>query len=160
MSDDLCARLAGELKAHVTALDDARKAKAEASRQGLDAADVRARIDELETKVFEAKRALLIAERNGTELGVAVMGDEVIGVIGVVVAPGSGSDARSKAIDDALAVPLDACARDLGGVLAAPPHRYTRERPGRDSEGRTLLDVRGRLEGDRVIPAVTPQKRR
>jgi hypothetical protein len=39
-------------------------------------------------------------------------------------------------------------------VLSATPSRYTRERPGRDAEGRTVLDVAGRVEGDLLTPAV------
>jgi len=160
LSDEtLEARLRDELKTHLATLDDLRKARAEASRQGADSGDTRARIDELETRVSNLQRTVLIAARTGSELGVAPMGDEIIGVIAVKIAPGSGSEARSKAIDDALAEPLDACAHEIGGVIAAPPSRFTSERPGRDAEGRTLLDVHGRLEGDRIVPAVAAAKR-
>ena len=40
-------------------------------------------------------------------------------------------------------------------MLAAQPARYTKERPGRDAEGRTVLEVAGRVEGDRLVPAVS-----
>jgi hypothetical protein len=32
---------------------------------------------------------------------------------------------------------------------------YTKEKPGRDDEGRTVIEVAGRVEGDRLVPAVS-----
>ncbi len=160
MSDDAVrVRFAEELRAAKAALDDARKAKAAASREGAETGTARANVEALEFRVFEAERAHRIAERNGGELGVAIMGSEIVGLVAIRLAPGTGSDARAHAIDDVLATDLDDCARELGGVLAASPNRYARERPGRDAEGRTVLEVRGRLEGDRVVPAIAPKRR-
>ena len=152
--------LRAEVTKRVGALDAARKAKAEAGRAGAEVGELRAAIDVAEAELFEATRALAIREGTGGDLGVVTMGDEIVGVIAVVVPPGSGSDARSRAIDMALASALADRASELGGIVAAEPARYTRERPGRDAEGRTVLDVRGRLEGDRVVPAIPTSKRR
>jgi hypothetical protein len=44
-------------------------------------------------------------------------------------------------------------------ILSTVPSRYTRERPGRDAEGRTVLDVSGRAEGDLLVPAVSRASR-
>ena len=44
-------------------------------------------------------------------------------------------------------------------VLAAAPERFTRERPGRDAEGRTILDISARVEGDTLVPAVSKSAR-
>jgi len=79
----------------------------------------------------------------------------VTGSIAIRVAPGSSHEARAKLIDDTLAEPLAEAATALGTVLAAAPSRFTRERPGRDPQGRTILDVAGRAEGDRLVPAVS-----
>jgi hypothetical protein len=65
------------------------------------------------------------------------------------------SKERERAIDDALAGPLGGAADQIAAVLAAEPVRYAKERPGRDAEGRTVFDVAGRVEGDRLVPAVS-----
>ena len=71
------------------------------------------------------------------------------------VPPGTTKEAREQAIEDELTRSLGEAAETIGVVLAATPTRFTRERPGRDAEGRTVLDVSGRVEGDRLVPAVS-----
>ena len=78
----------------------------------------------------------------------------VTGTLAIEIAPGTSQEARGEAIDDALAEPLAKAAEELGVVLSAAPSRYTRERPGRDGEGRTVLDVVGRVEGGVLRPDV------
>jgi hypothetical protein len=79
----------------------------------------------------------------------------VTGTIAVRIPPGTSHEARARLIDDELAEPLANAAAALNVVLAAAPSRYARERPGRDAEGRTVLDVAGRVEGDLLMPAVS-----
>ena len=52
-------------------------------------------------------------------------------------------------------VELTEASNKLGIVMAASPAKYTRERPGRDAEGRTVLEVAGRVEGDQLVPAIS-----
>jgi hypothetical protein len=85
---------------------------------------------------------------------IEVKDGRVTGTLAIKIPPGTSQEARGEAIDDALAEPLAAAAGELGVVLSAAPSRYTRERPGRDEEGRTVLDVVGRVEGGLLIPDV------
>lgn len=86
----------------------------------------------------------------------------ITGTLAIVLKPGTGGDTRARLIDDALAVVLHDRAAELGLVLAAAPSRFVCERPGRDDSGRTVLDVFGRIEGDRLVPLdpTRPKKRR
>ncbi len=102
-----------------------------------------------------ATNALRVFEKTGGEHGLVAEDDRVFGTVAVKLPPGISQDARVRTIDDALAEQLTAAAGELGVVLAAAPSRYTRERPGRDSEGRTILDVTGRVEGDLLTPSVS-----
>jgi hypothetical protein len=101
-----------------------------------------------------ATDALRVFDKTGNEHGLVADDDRVFGTVALELAPGITQDARLQAIDDALTEQLTAVAGELGVVLAATPSRYTRERPGRDAEGRTVLDVAGRVEGDLLTPAV------
>ncbi|MRG96429.1 hypothetical protein [Polyangium spumosum] len=107
----------------------------------------------------DAEAALELFERTGKEHAIVAKGARVVGSIAVHVPPGSSHEARGRAIDDELTGPLIDVATELGVVLAAAPSRYTRERPGRDAEGRTVLDVFGRVEGDTLVPAVSSASR-
>jgi hypothetical protein len=73
----------------------------------------------------------------------------------VLVKAGVSREERERAIEGALDEPLHSAAEALGVVLAAKPVSFTREQPGRDSEGRTVLEVGGRVEGDRLVPAIS-----
>lgn len=147
------------------ALQEARKEKARLNREGEATEDIRARIKSLEAALDaeETSRAIAEAPTEGVGTAVVLRGDDVIGVVAVSIPPGSSKDARASAIDDALTPHLARLAEEASLVLAADAHSFARERPGRDAEGRTVLDVRGRVEGDRIVPdlgaLVGPQSR-
>jgi hypothetical protein len=111
-------------------------------------ADARDRVD-------AAKAALAVLKKTGSPHGLVAEGGKVFGSIAVVVKPGTSRADREKAIDEALGPLLAESAESLGVVLATSPEHYTKERPGRDEEGRTVLEVQGRVEGDRLVPAVS-----
>jgi hypothetical protein len=102
-----------------------------------------------------ARAALRVFEKTGSRHGLVAEGGKVTGTIAVTVKPGATWQEREEAIESELTPRLDAAAGELGVVLAAQPASYTRERPGRDAEGRTVLEVAGRVEGDRLVPAVS-----
>jgi len=103
----------------------------------------------------DAEAALRLFDQTGKEHTIIAEGTRVFGSIAVRVPPGSSHEARGRAIDEELTGPLTDVATELGVVLAAVPSRYTRERPGRDAEGRTVLDIYARVEGDTLVPAVS-----
>ncbi|MGK3959928.1 hypothetical protein WMF38_43635 [Sorangium sp. So ce118] len=102
-----------------------------------------------------ARVALKLAQKSGSPHGLLAQGGVVAGSVAVAIPPGTPSGARARIVEEALSAELTEAARELGVVLAAPVERYTRERPGRDAEGRTILDVSGHVEGDVLMPAVT-----
>lgn len=102
-----------------------------------------------------ARAALTVFEKTGSRHGLVAGDGKVIGTIAVRVPPGATRQDREEAIEAELTTRLDAAAAELGVVLAAQPASYTRERPGRDAVGRTVLEVAGRVEGDRLVPAVS-----
>jgi hypothetical protein len=119
-----------------------------ALRKGLSTALKRAR-----TRLDDAKAALERFDKSGQEHAVVAQGNRALGSIAVHVPPGSSQEHRLQLIEDALMEPLTAAAAELGVVLAAAPSRYIRERKGRDSDGRTVLDVEAVVEGDLLVPA-------
>jgi hypothetical protein len=68
--------------------------------------------------------------------------------------PGTRADAQHHTLDAALSVPLSDAAAALGLTLAARPSAYAFLQPGRDEEGRCRFVVRGRTEGDLLVPAL------
>jgi hypothetical protein len=108
-------------------------------------------------RVEVAKAALALFDKLGTPHGLVADGGSVAGTIAIAIKPGATSQEREKAIEAALDEQLNAAAESLGVVLAASPAKYTKERPGRDAEGRMVLEVAGRVEGDRLVPAVSRQ---
>lgn len=106
-------------------------------------------------RVDAAKAALAVFDETGSEHGLVARDGKVMGTIAVAIAPGSAREAREAKIDEALSSELDRIAAELGAVLAASPSAFTRELPGRDDAGRTVLEVAGRVEGDRLVPAVS-----
>ncbi|WP_437543507.1 hypothetical protein WME95_34165 [Sorangium sp. So ce327] len=102
-----------------------------------------------------ARVALKLAQTTGSPHGLLAKDGVVAGSVAVVIPAGSSSGERARLVEEALSAELTGAARDLGVVLAAPADRYTRERPGRDAEGRTILDVSGHVEGDLLMPAVS-----
>jgi hypothetical protein len=134
------------------AADDSPDRRAELRRRKAALVDARERLK-------DAEGALRLFDKTGKEHAIVAEGTRVVGSIAVRVPPGSSHEARGLAIDEELSGPLaDVCA-ELGVILAAAPSRYTRERPGRDAEGRTVLDVLGRVEGDVLVPAVSGASR-
>jgi hypothetical protein len=107
-------------------------------------------------RVDAAKAALAVFEKTGSPHGLVSGDGRVFGSVAVELAPGTPRAAREAAIDAALGEALIAAAAELGVVLGTSPARYTRERPGRDAAGRTVLDVQGRVEGDVLVPALRP----
>lgn len=102
-----------------------------------------------------AKAALTVFEKTGSSHGLVAAKGAVTGTIAVPAKPGWTQPQREQAIEAALDEHLNAAAEELGVVLAAAPAKYTKERPGRDAEGRVVLEVAGRVEGDRLVPAVS-----
>jgi hypothetical protein len=106
-------------------------------------------------KVDAARAALAVFEKTGSIHGLVAENGKVTGTVAVAVKAGATREEREAAVEQALDEQLAAAADELGVVLAARPSAYTRERPGRDAEGRTVLEVAGRAEGDRLMPAVS-----
>ena len=102
-----------------------------------------------------ARAALEVFDKTGSPHGLVAEGGRVVGSIAVQVKPGATREEREQAIEAALSEALARAAAELGVVLGARPERYTRERPGRDTEGRTVLEIAGRVEGDVLMPAVS-----
>jgi hypothetical protein len=102
-----------------------------------------------------ARVALEICKTTGSPHGLLAENGRVVGSILVTLKPGASREDRSQVVNDALTEPLASAAAKLGAVVGAAPERYTRERPGRDAEGRTVLEVAGRVEGDVLMPAVS-----
>lgn len=81
-----------------------------------------------------------------------VEGEEIRGEFEVLVPPGTLAARRDELVDEVLTDPLYEAARTLGAVPAADAHAYARALDGRDEEGRTRFEVRGRAEGGRLVP--------
>ena len=103
-------------------------------------------------RVEAARARVELAKKTGSAYGLMAQGGRVLGAIAVTLAPGISKTDREKAIDLALNEPLLEIAKEMGLVLSTSPSRYARERPGRDAEGKTVLDVMGRAEGDLLVP--------
>lgn len=106
-------------------------------------------------RVEAAKTALAIFQKTGSRHGLLAQDGRVVGTIAVKIPPGVSSQERERTINDVLSTELSDAAKELGVVLAAAPDRFTREQPGRDAEGHTILEVAGRVEGDTLVPAVS-----
>lgn len=103
----------------------------------------------------EARAAVAIMKKTGSRHGLLAEEGRVAGSIAVVLPPGISREKREDLIEAALGDQLTEAAESLGVVLAAAPRSFTKEKPGRDAEGRTVIDVAGRVEGDRLVPAVS-----
>jgi hypothetical protein len=102
-----------------------------------------------------ARAALTVFEKTGSRHGLVADAGKVTGTLAVLVRPGATREEREAAIEGELDARLHEAAGELGVVLAAKPVSFTKERPGRDAEGRTVIEVAGRVEGDRLVPAVS-----
>ena len=89
-----------------------------------------------------------------------VKGDWVEGELALSLPPGTSSAAQDKAVGEALARPLEDAAAELGVVLAAAPRRFARPLPGKDANGNTRYAVAARVEGERLVPALDPDRLR
>jgi hypothetical protein len=128
---------------------DPDEAKRAGLRRGAEAlASARDRLD-------AAKAALAVFDKTGSPHGLVAENGRVTGTIAVPAKPGWSHAEREQAVEAALTDALHAAAAELGVVLAAAPAKYTKERPGRDAEGRVVMEVAGRVEGDRLVPAVS-----
>lgn len=137
------ARLAEDFRLAPT--DDAKEGL---KRAALSLASARDRVD-------AAKAALAVFDETGSPYGIVAGEGKIVGTIAVLLKPGTSREDREAAIDAELLEKLHDAANELGVVVAAKPSSYTRERPGRDEGGRTILEVAGVVEGDRLIPAVS-----
>lgn len=81
-----------------------------------------------------------------------VEGNEVVGEVSIVVAPGTRADVQAKLLDDALRKELADLAASLQVVLVSPPSRYAKPAPGKGADGTTRFVVRGRIEGEQLVP--------
>lgn len=102
-----------------------------------------------------AKAALSVFDKTGSVHGLIAADGRVTGTIALAAKPGWSQKDREAAIEAALEKALFAAAEELAVVLATEPVKYTKERPGRDTEGLLVLEVAGRVEGDRLVPAVS-----
>ncbi|HEU4539430.1 MAG TPA: hypothetical protein VFS00_35165 [Polyangiaceae bacterium] len=82
-----------------------------------------------------------------------IEGDEVSGELSIRVQPGQKAPSLNAALDRALSALLTDAATSLGVVVAAAPHTFAKPLPGKDEAGRIRYVVRGRREGDRLVPA-------
>ena len=103
----------------------------------------------------EARAALAIVQKTGSLYGLLADEGRVAGAIAVTLPPGISREQRETLIEAELTDKLAEAAEALGVVLAAAPLNYTKEKPGRDADGKTVLEVAGRVEGDRLVPAVS-----
>lgn len=103
----------------------------------------------------ETRAAVAIVKKTGSLYGLLADEGRVAGSIAVLIPPGISREKREGLIEAELSGKLTDAAESLGVVLAAAPMSYTKEKPGRDDEGRTVIEVAGRVEGDRLVPAVS-----
>ncbi len=168
MTTDATTDLKAELEAAVAAteadltrLREENKALAEAfreepsdeGREGLKRAA--ASLAVARDKHDAARSALRVFEKTGTPHGLTAEDGKVSGTFAVLLKPGISKGEREDAIGAVIGEALEEAALELGVVLAASPVNYTRERPGRDAQGLTVVEVLGRVEGDRLMPAVS-----
>jgi hypothetical protein len=164
MSEDEKARLEAEVTAAREAIDLLRAENAElaeafradpsdAGRELLKRAA--ARLASARDGLDAARASLAVFEKTGSPHGLIADEGRVTGTVAVLVKPGTSQKDRAAAIEAEIGARLDEAAQELGVVLTAAPANYTKERPGRDPEGRTVLEVAGRVEGDRLVPAVS-----
>ena len=143
-----------ELRAENSALAEQFRAEpTDEGREGLKRAA--ASLATARDRVDAARAALEVFRRTGSRHGLVAEHGHVGGTIAGAVAAGASREQRARASADGRGEERARAAAELGAALGAAPDRYTRERPGRDAEGRTVLDVAGRVEGDVLLPAIS-----
>ncbi len=90
---------------------------------------------------------------NGEVLRLEVEGGEITGELALDLPPGTPAAARDKALNALLTARLTEIAAARGVVLSAPASSYAFATPGKDEQRMTRFVVRGRVEGDRLLPA-------
>jgi len=138
-------RAENQILANDFRLDPSEDQKEGLRRAALSLAAARDRVD-------AARARLELAKRTGSPYGVIADQGRVFGTIAVTLPPGISKGERESAIDRELSDALSVAAKELGLVVSASPSRFVRERPGRDADGKTVLDVVGRAEGDVLVP--------
>lgn len=94
------------------------------------------------------------------EVRLEVKDDEVTGEFALELPPGMVAAKRDKAVDEALTGPLYEAARKLGVVLSSDANDYAHPLNGHDEQGRTRFQVRGRVEGDLLVPMRAGKRRK
>lgn len=94
------------------------------------------------------------------EIPLNVKGDEISGEFAIALKGGTVATKRDQLVDELLTEPLHSLARKLGVVLGSDPHDYAHPLEGRDDEGRTRFSIRGRLEGDVLVPIRSGKRRK
>ena len=82
-----------------------------------------------------------------------IEGREVVGEIALDIAPDTVAAVRDRRLDELLRDRLHEACDELQVVLAAAPSAFARPLPGKDADGKTRFAVRGRIEGERLVPA-------
>ncbi len=137
--------------------DDFRRDPSENGKEGLRRAA--ASLNAVRDRVDAARARLVLVQRTGSPFGVIAEEGRVTGTISVLLPPGISKAEREAAIDAVLSDPLLEAAKELGLVVSAAPSRFVRERPGREADGKTVLDVVGRAEGDLLVPGLVRNSR-
>jgi hypothetical protein len=83
-----------------------------------------------------------------------VEGEEMSGEIALTIPPGTRASDVEKMLVEALKDEIYRVADELEVIVSAHPTKYARQLPGRDEEGRTRYQVRGRREGGKLVPAI------
>lgn len=81
-----------------------------------------------------------------------VEGKLLAGELALELPPGTTAAVRDRSIDALLGDALIDAAASVDAVVAAAASAFAFPRPGKDPQGRTVFDVRGRIEGDRLLP--------
>jgi hypothetical protein len=81
-----------------------------------------------------------------------VEADEVVGELSIDLRPGTVARDRDVRLDAILADALHEIERAHQVTLAAAPSAFATPMPGKDDAGNTRFVVRGRIEGDRLVP--------
>ena len=101
-----------------------------------------------------------ITREMAMDVRLEVKDDEVTGEFALALPPGMVAAKRDKAVDEALTEPLYEAARKLGVVLSSDANDYAHPLNGRDDQGRTRFQVRGRVQGDLLVPMRAGKRRR
>jgi hypothetical protein len=91
---------------------------------------------------------------NGEVLRLDVLdGGEISGEVALDLPPGTTAAVRDRALNSLLSARLTEIAAARGVVLSAQASSYAFVSPGKDDQKRTRFVVRGRVEGDRLLPS-------